>query len=922
MLVLLLLVCVCMRVCSGGVCSGDLCSAKCSCVEDGFLAMVDCSELGLSTVPLNISPFTSYLDLSMNNISEIQPNAFKNLTLLSELRLSGNRLRTISGSALNGLRNLKVLMLQNNQLERLDISDPWDLPNLLSLRLDANLISVVPAQTFSGMRSLRHLWLDDNSLSEVPVSALSELSALQAMTLALNRITHIPDHAFRNLSNLVVLHLHNNQIRTLGQNSFEGLRSLETLELNFNILEEFPVAIRTLAKLQELGFHNNQIRAIPERAFTGNPLLQTIHFYENPIQFVGRSAFQFLPKLHTLSLNGASEIREFPDLKGTTSLQVLTLTRAGLSTLPPNLCQQLPNLRVLELSHNAIEELPSFNHCTSLQEIGLQHNLIKHIDLKTFQIHTLRSLDLSCNRIQTIHPDAFRPLQSLSKLDLSDNQLSVLPIAGLTSVTHLKLTGNSAIFTSFRHEDFPNIRVIEMPHAYQCCVFGACSHRASEHSEEQTDGVDDDLQKRTQFPISSDYDPDLEEFQLNLEEARLQTSVQCTPIPGPFKPCSDLFGSWVLRLGMWLISLVSLLGNSVLVLTVFSSPSYLSPLKFIIGGIGVTNLLTGLCSGVLTVVDALTFGEFSLFGAQWESGAGCRGTAFLTVLSSEASVLLLTVAAVQCSFSVFRFCFHGKLASLGGIKAAVILCVVLSLGAAAMPAIGFGEYGGTPLCFLSPLPKDPPSNLSFSVALILMNSVCFLLITGCFLQLHCRLAREDFHSVWDSALIRHITALIFTNCVLYCPLAFLSFSSLMGLFPLSQEVVKSVLLVLLPLPACVNPVLYFLFNPHFREDVRLLLYRTRLDSEPTLDSFTSVDTEKSSYSSQTLVSFSSELNAVFPESGGRSPVPLIQCQLQTKENRVENWDESRSDAKDEDETRENSLFTKVCHSSSRSSALL
>lgn len=96
------------------------------------------------------------------------------------------------------------------------------------------------------------------------------------------------------------------------------------------------------------GFHNNNIRVIPERAFVGNPLLQTMwvsshhhdlpavelttlcisnksivkmsrstaelvhiskssswnsplsHFYENPIQFVGRSAFQFLPQLHTL----------------------------------------------------------------------------------------------------------------------------------------------------------------------------------------------------------------------------------------------------------------------------------------------------------------------------------------------------------------------------------------------------------------------------------------------------------------------------------------------------------------------------------------------------------------------------------------------------------------------------------------------
>ncbi|XP_049318830.1 leucine-rich repeat-containing G-protein coupled receptor 6 isoform X1 [Astyanax mexicanus] len=860
----------------------------CSCVEDGLLLMVDCSELGLSAVPADLSPFTSYLDLSMNNISEIQPNTFQNLPFLTELRLSGNQLKTISGSALYGLKNLKVLMLQNNQLEKLDSSDVWDLPNLLSLRLDANLIDEVPAQTFSRMRSLRHLWLDDNALTEVPVSALSELSALQAMTLALNRITNIPDHAFRNLSNLVVLHLHNNQIRTLGQNSFEGLRSLETLELNFNTLQEFPVAIRTLAKLQELGFHNNNIKAIPERAFVGNPLLQTIHFYENPIQFVGRSAFQFLPKLHTLSLNGATEIREFPDLKGTTSLQVLTLTGAGLSTLPDDFCQQLPNLRVLELSHNVIEELPSFQCCYSLQEIGLQHNLIRRVDINTFQqLSALRSLDLSWNQIESIHPDAFRSLQSLNKLDLTENQLSVLPLVGLVSLTHLKLRGNSALSTSFRHEDFPNIRVIEMPHAYQCCVFGVCGgYRTSGQWEELVGSEEDEVQKRTLalFPVHTDYDPDLEEFQLAIEDAKLQTSIQCTPVPGPFKPCENLFDSWVVRLGMWLIALVSLLGNGLLILTVFASPSYLSPVKFIIGAISSANLLTGLCSGTLTVVDAMTFGEFAIYGARWETGLGCRATGFVSVLASEASILLLTLAAVQCSVSVSCVRAYGKSPSHGSVRIAAFFCLILSLGAASLPAIGVGEYGTTPLCLPSPLPEAQPSTLGFMVALIMMNSLCFLLITTTYIKLYWGLMKGNFDSVWDCAMIKHIAWLIFTNCILYCPVAFLTFSSLMGLFPVSEEVVKSVLLVLLPLPACINPLLYLLFNPHFREDARLLLNRARLVQDQSLDSFASEDTEKSSYdSTQALVSLTSETDVMLEglEPSSRHSVPVIPCQLQT-----------------------------------------
>ncbi|KAJ8393559.1 hypothetical protein AAFF_G00060320 [Aldrovandia affinis] len=873
------------------------CPPPCQCEEDGILLLVDCSELGLPAVPADLSPLTSYLDLSMNNISELQPNTFHNLHFLGELRLSGNHLRDIPGQVFTGLYNLKVLMLQNNQIEQLPSEAPWDLPNLLSLRLDANLISEVPERTFLGLHSLRHLWLDDNALTDIPVRALNNLPTLQAMTLALNRIHHIPDAAFRNLSGLVVLHLHNNMIQTLGRNCFEGLQSLETLDLNYNDLQEFPLAIRTLAKLQELGFHNNNIKAIPERAFVGNPLLQTIHFYENPIQFVGKSAFQFLPKLHTLSLNGATEIREFPDLKGTTSLEILTLTKAGLTSLPPSLCQQLPSLRVLELSHNQIEELPSFYHCQRLQEIGLQHNLIRDIEASTFQqLSSLRSIDLSWNRIETIHHDAFASLHSLVKLDLTDNLLSSLPLEGLSGLTHLKLKGNMELSGSFTKEDFPKMRVIEMPYAYQCCVYGACNSNyksGSQWDAEHAGNEEEDLHKRTiaLFPIHTDtnYDLDMEEFQLEMEDSKLQTSTQCTPTPGPFKPCDYMFDSWVVRLGVWAIALVSLVGNSLLIVTVFASPSYLSPVKFIIGSIGGANLLTGLCAGTLALVDAMTLGEFSRHGARWETSPGCQATGFLSVFASEASILFLTLAAVQCSVSVSCVRAYGKSPSFGSVKAAAACCLALSLAVGALPLLRVGEYGSSPLCLPSPLPEGRPSTLGFMVALIMMNTLCFLLITGTYIKLYWDLMKGEFDSIWDCAMIKHVAWLIFTNCLLYCPVAFLTFSSLLGLFPVGEEAVKSVLLVLLPLPAGLNPLLYLLFNPHFKEDLRLLWRRSRSAQEETLDSFVSGETEKSSYdSTQALVSFS-DADALFESAALPKPlryssppsVPLVPCQQQT-----------------------------------------
>lgn len=40
---------------------GTLCPSQCQCEEDGMFVMVDCSESGLSSVPSDLSPLTTYL---------------------------------------------------------------------------------------------------------------------------------------------------------------------------------------------------------------------------------------------------------------------------------------------------------------------------------------------------------------------------------------------------------------------------------------------------------------------------------------------------------------------------------------------------------------------------------------------------------------------------------------------------------------------------------------------------------------------------------------------------------------------------------------------------------------------------------------------------------------------------------------------
>ncbi|XP_074482446.1 leucine-rich repeat-containing G-protein coupled receptor 5-like [Sebastes fasciatus] len=818
----------------GGDGDGD-CPGRCRCEVSGLLHRVDCSDRGLREVPSNLSVFTSYLDLSMNNLTVLSSGALTNLHFLEELRLAGNDLSIIPRGVFTGLYNLKVLMLQNNQLMSVPAEAFNNLHNLQSLRLDANHISSVPIGCFSGLRSLRHLWLDDNSLTEVPAEALSELPALQAMTLALNHISHVPDHAFSKLGRLVVLHLNNNRIVSMGTNCFHGLHSLETLDLNYNSLVEFPTAIRSLSHLKELGFHSNNIQSIPEHAFTGNPSLITIFFYDNPIQSVGRSAFQNLPELRTLSLNGAADLTEFPDLTGTNSLESLTITGARITSLPGSVCEQLPNLQLLDLSYNQIQTLPSFSGCESVQKIDLHHNEIEELEENTFHaLMSLRSLDLSWNRLSSVKLNSFSALPALIKLDLSSNQLSSLPLIGLRSLTHLRLAGNTQLTELIPREDLPRVRVMELPYAFQCCAFVSCERRGGGGgggggSSWEREEAADSTGKETS--VLSSQDQDWEDFLMEFEdEPKLQQSVHCSPAPGPFRPCLYLLGSWLIRGGVWLIAALSLVSNSLVVLSVFFSPvATVTPPKLLIGLLALVNGLMGVWSGWLAAVDAWTFGSFWRYGARWESSFLCRFSGFLCVFASQTGLFLLTAAALErCLAAAARRHdkpdgHNGRSSSPLSVRLAICLCFLLGLAVTLPPLVA--GHSSTSLCL--PLPSSTSSSaLAFSVSLVLLDSLCFLLMTLAYTRLYCRANKAPPAAEEEAALTRHVAWLLFSDCLLYLPVAFLSFSSLLRLSAAGLEAAKGVLLLVAPLPACVNPLLYILFNPLARQELAALAKRT------------------------------------------------------------------------------------------------
>ena len=344
------------------------------------------------------------------------------------------------------------------------------------------------------------------------------------------------------------------------------------------------------------------------------------------------------------------------------------------------------------------------------------------------------------------------------------------------------------------------------------------------------------------------------------------------PLPtGPFKPCEHLFESWGVRLAVWAITVLSLLGNALVLLSVFAGgPGPLPLVKFLVGAIAGANTVTGVSCGLLASVDALTFGRFAEYGARWESGPGCRAAGFLAVLGSEASVLLLALAAIQCSISVSCTWAHGKAPARGSVRAGALGCLALAGLAAALPLASVGDYGASPLCLPYTLPEGQPAALGFAVALVMLHSFCFLVAACAHIRLYCELPRGEPGAAWDGAMVRHVAWLILADGLLHCPVAFLSVASMLGLMPVAPEAVKSVLLLVLPLPACLNPLLYLLSNPRFREDLGRLWPWVGV-TRPLASAATSHLQKSSCDSTQALVAFSDVDLILEASEAGHSP---------------------------------------------------
>ncbi|XP_030276551.1 extracellular matrix protein 2 isoform X2 [Sparus aurata] len=238
---------------------------------------------------------------------------------------------------------------------------------------------------------------DNAKLIHFPPLAIPELKSL---SLEGNSISSIPAEAFNGIPNLEWINLKKNKLTSAGidAKAFKRLKMLRRLYLDGNLLETVPSGLPPT--LQELKINENKLRRIHKNSFRDLSSLVILELEANLLSEGNVDPLAFSPLIE---------------------LSYLRLGRNHFRTVP----QGLPmSLLELYLENNLIEEISEtvFNQTQSLNVVSLRHNRLDET---------------------RIAPMAWFSHRNLESIDLSHNQLYLVPSYLPRSLVHLVLVGNN-----------------------------------------------------------------------------------------------------------------------------------------------------------------------------------------------------------------------------------------------------------------------------------------------------------------------------------------------------------------------------------------------------------------------------------------------------------------------------------------------
>ncbi|KAM9191456.1 thyrotropin receptor isoform 3-T3 [Mergus octosetaceus] len=581
------------------------------------------------------------------------------------------------------------------------------------------------------------------------------------------------------------------------------------------------------------------------------------------LDYIDPDAFKNLPLLKYLGIFNTG-LKVFPDLTKIYSSDVNFLLEIA------------DNPFMTSVPANAFHGL-----CNESLTLKLYNNGFTSIQGHAFNGTNLDAIYLHKNKyLKVINEDAFLGVHSgPTLLDISRTEIVNLPAKGLESLKELMAKNTWTLKKLPAVKIFFQLMRADLSYPSHCCAFKhmkkssgileylMCNQTSShsfrkrrsvktlrgplykDYTEEYTDHTDTTYDKNTKFrnfqensqyyiffedhgegnvgfgqELKNPQTDDMQTFDSHYDYPVCGSNedVICTPEPDEFNPCEDIMGYQFLRIVVWFVNLLAILGNIFVLFILLTSHYKLTVPRFLMCNLAFADFCMGLYLLLIASVDLYTRSEYYNHAIEWQTGPGCNTAGFFTVFASELSIYTLTVITLERWYAI-TFAMrpdrkirlrHALVIMLGGW----LSCFLLAL----MPLVGVSSYSKVSICL--PMDTETPVAEAYVVFVLICNIIAFVIICACYIKIYITVRNPQYKSGdKDTKIAKRMAVLIFTDFLCMAPISFHALSAIMNK-PLITVTNSKILLVLFyPLNSCANPFLYAIFTKAFQRDVFILL---------------------------------------------------------------------------------------------------
>ena len=352
---------------------------------------------------ISANPTVRFIDISGNNIETLDTIANATDELLAylakveKLDLSRNRLSHFPDDLCEAMPILDCVNLSHNTFSVFPycLVEKADGPKVRVLNLSHNKINLV-----------------SHPPKENPQENLGYTVWLESLNLSHNECSCLPKWLGNCFPALTHLYLVGNDIKSLPDLPLKMWR-LKTLDLSNNNLTEIPAQfLQEFFSLETLVASNNCLTSLPEKIASSLTNLKTVRLSNNNL---GESK----------SLKNQFSVPRF--LLALPNLKVLDLSSNSLEDIPPPISWSTQQLKELVLADNKIRKLSldGVEKWAFLERLILSGNNLKQVPKRIGELTSLTSLDLSRNTGITHLPDEMGRLTNLWDLQLVDLKLDL-----------------------------------------------------------------------------------------------------------------------------------------------------------------------------------------------------------------------------------------------------------------------------------------------------------------------------------------------------------------------------------------------------------------------------------------------------------------------------------------------------------------